>query len=360
MKHFFLLIFIVQVFSCTEQQERILPKKTKLTESVYSSVIVQPDSLYQAYAAVAGILDQNLVEEGDVVSKGDPLLQIINNTPRLSAENARLSLQLSRDNYEGSAAVLKGIEDEIAAAELSLKNDSVNFERQKKLWDQKIGAKVEFDSRKLAYQLSQNKLTLLKSRYARTKNELGTQLQQAENNYRTSQIANKDFTITSKINGKVYALNKNPGEIVTTMEPLAAVGSSSIFVIEMLVDEEDIVKLVIGQRALITLDAYKSEVFLASVSKIYPRKDERSQTFKVEAIFEDPPEILYPGLSGEGNIIIAEKENALTIPRDFLIGDRKVLTDNGVVEVSTGLQNLEQVEILDGINENTYLLKPEE
>lgn len=360
MKHLFLLIFIIQILSCAEQQERILPKKTKLTESVYSSVIVQPDSLYQAYAAVAGILDQNLVEEGDLVSKGDPLLQIINSTPRLSAENARLTLKLSRDNYEGSAAVLKGIEDEIIAAELSFKNDSVNFERQKKLWDQKIGAKVEFDSRKLAYQLSQNRLSLLKSQYARTKNELETQLQQAENNYRTSQIANKDFTITSKINGKVYALNKNPGEIVTTMEPLAAVGSSDIFVIEMLVDEEDIVKLAIGQRALITLDAYKSEVFLASVSKIYPRKDERSQTFKVEAIFDNPPEILYPGLSGEGNIIIAEKENTLTIPREYLMEDRKVLTDNGVVDVTTGLQNLEQVEILDGISENTYLLKPEE
>ncbi|MBT8320705.1 MAG: efflux transporter periplasmic adaptor subunit, partial [Eudoraea sp.] len=35
------------------------PTRTKLTESVYSSVTVQPDSLYQVYAAVGGILEKN-------------------------------------------------------------------------------------------------------------------------------------------------------------------------------------------------------------------------------------------------------------------------------------------------------------
>jgi hypothetical protein len=40
---------------------------------------VQPDSLYQVYAAIGGILDCNLGKEGDLVQKGTPLLQIINN-----------------------------------------------------------------------------------------------------------------------------------------------------------------------------------------------------------------------------------------------------------------------------------------
>ena len=203
-------------------------------------------------------------------------------------------------------------------------------------------------------------MNLLKSNYARTKNELQTQVQQARNNYESSQINTKDFTVTSKINGKVYALLKEPGEIVSTMEPLAAVGSSSVFVIEMLVDEVDIVKLVTGQKALITLDAYPLEVFSASVNKIYPRKDERSQTFMVEAFFNEPPKTLYPGLAGEGNIIIAEKESTLTIPKAYLFEENKVQTSDGVVEVTIGLQNLDRVEILEGINENTELLKPKE
>ena len=360
MRYYSIAMIILSFCSCNEQQEKIVPLKTKLTESVYASATIQPDSLYQVYAAVGGILDGNLVEEGELVQKGAPLMQIINNTPKLNSENAKLSLQLASENYSGNSAILKSLEDEILAASLTLNNDSINFSRQQRLWQQQIGSKVEFDNRKLAYELSRNNLNLLRSRYARTKNELQTQVRQARNNYESTQINTKDFTVVSKINGKVYALLKEPGELVSTLEPLAAVGSASIFVIELLVDEVDIVKLAVGQKALITLDAYPQEVFGAKVTKIYPRKDERSQTFTIEAVFSEPPKILYPGLAGEGNIIINEKENVLTIPKSYLLEGNRVRTANGRIEVVVGLQNLERVEILEGIDAGTELLKPEE
>lgn len=356
----FLLLLLLTAVGCNTSGEKIFPQKTLITESVYSSVTIQPDSLYQAYAIVGGILEKNLVEEGDPVQKGTPLLQIENTAPKLNTENAMLALKLARENYDGRAAVLSTILDEIKAAKLQLKNDSVNYGRQKNLWEQQIGSKIEYDNRKLAFELSRNNLTLLQSKYDRTKNELETQLNQAENNYKTSLIATEDFTVESKINGTVYALYKNTGEIVTTMEPLAAVGRTNAFIIEMLVDEVDIVKLKVGQRALITLDAYNSEVFEATVSKIYPRKDVRSQTFKVEATFSNPPEVLYPGLAGEGNIIIAEKEDALTIPKAYLIGENEVQTSEGVITVTTGLQNLEAIEILSGLDADTPIFKPTE
>ena len=360
MKYLFPFFFVVfGIVSCGDSTEKIFPEKMALTESVYASATVQPDSLYQAYSAVIGILDKIWVEEGDEVKKGDKILQITNTSPELNMKNAELALQLARENYGGNAAILSGILDEIQAAELTYKNDSINYFRQKNLWDQNIGSKVEFDNRKLAYELSQNNLKLLKRKYDRTKNELETVLQQAENNYKTSLTNSEDFTITSKINGKVYALFKEPGEIVNTMEPVASVGQGNKFVVELLVDEVDIVKLTLGQKVYITLDAYNSDVFEAVLEKIYPRKDERSQTFKVEALFKDPPAKLYPGLSGEGNIIIAEKKETLTIPKEYLVGESKVLTEEGETEISIGLQNLDRVEVLGGIDENTAIYRPE-
>lgn len=347
-------------FSCGEKQEMIFPTKSRLTESVYSSVTIQPDSLYQAYAAVNGILERNWVEEGDSVTPGTPLVQIINTAPKLLTENAKFVLNLAEENYSGSAGILKSIQEEIKSAELALHNDSINYFRQKNLWEKNIGSRVQFENRKLSYELSKNKVQLLKKNYERTEKELLTNLQQAKNNYRTSQISSNDFTVTSKINGKVYAIYKNPGEIVNTMEPLAAVGSAKNFIIELLVDEGDIVKIRVGQKTLVTLDAYGTEVFEAEVSKINPKKDERSQTFKIEALFMHPPEKLYPGLAGEGNIVIAEKENALTIPREFLMDGNQVQTEEGSVTVVVGLQNLERVEILEGIDERTKILKPEQ
>lgn len=352
--------FLALIGSCGDGSEKILPEKQKITESVYTSVTIQPDSLYQVYAAVSGILEDNLVEEGEVVRKGDPLLQVINSAPRLNAENAALNLRLARENYSGNNAVLKSLKDEIDAARLRLKNDSINYFRQKNLREQNIGSEVEYETRKLAYELSSNQLQVLKNQYERTRTELSTKLEQARNNYKTATINTSDFTVKSEINGTVYALYKEPGEIVNSMEPLAAVGSSDKFLVEMLVDEVDIVKLRPGQRALITLDAYGTEVFEAVLSKIYPKKDERTQTFKVEAVFKDPPETLYPGLAGEGNVVVHEKDDVLTIPKTYIMDGNKVRTENGTVEITLGLQNMERAEVLTGLAADTYILKPEE
>ena len=359
MKSFRYLMLFFIIYSCFNNENKILPTERPLTESVYSSVTIQPDSLYQAYAIVAGILDNNLVEEGDVVAKDETLIQIINSTPKLNAQNAKFSLNLAKENYNGNAAVLNSILEEITAAKLKYQNDSINYFRQKNLWEQKIGSKVEFDTRKLNYELASNSLNLLQSKYHRTKNELYTAVKQAQNNYQTALINTKDFMVKSKINGKVYALYKESGEIVTTMEPLASIGSATHFVIDMLVDEVDIVNISKNQDVIIHLDAYNDKVFKGKVSKIYPKKDERNQTFKVEAVFDNPPNILYPGLSGEAHILLKHPDTVLTIPKAYLMEDDKVKTDNGLTPITTGLQNMEYIEVLSGITKDTYIYKPE-
>lgn len=360
MKLFGFFLVIITLTTCSRKQDKILPTKRVLTESVYSSVTVQPDSLYKAYAVVAGILDSILIEEGDAVKKHQTILQIINSTPKLNTQNAKFALALAKENYNGNAAILSGIADEISAAKLKFKNDSINYFRQKNLWEKNIGSKVQYDTKKLNYEMATNNLKLLQSKYDITENELLTTVKLAQNNYQASLLATKDYAIKSKINGKVYAIYKEPGEIVTTMEPLASIGSGSEFVIEMLVDEVDIVKIRKEQRIILTLEAYNSEVFNGNVTKIYPKKDERNQTFKVEAVFENPPEVLYPGLSGEANIVIAIKNNTLTIPKAYLIDNNKVITADGLVAIETGLQNMEYIEILSGISPDTFIYKPEE
>ncbi len=359
MRILLIIITCLVLISCSKKEDKILPKETNLVESVYSSVTIQPDSLYQVYASVTGILEENFVSEGDIINEDTPILKIINNTPILNTQNAKLALDLAFENYSGNTTLLNSLKDDIETATLRYKNDSINFYRQKNLWNQNIGSKVDYDTKKLNFEISKNNLTTLKNKFFRTKNELKTTLQQAQNNYQTSLINTKDFTVKSKINGKIYALNKEPGEIVTTMEPLASIGSAANFIIEMLVDEVDIVRISKNQEVIITLDAYNDVVFKGRVSKIYPKKDDRNQTFKIEAVFNKAPNILYPGLSGEANIIIAEKDNVLTIPKTYLIDNNKVKTDEGIITIETGLQNLELIEVRSGITKNTYIYKPE-
>ena len=352
------LVFILFV-SCNSKDDRIQPERTNLTESVYASATVQPDSLYKAFAAVSGILDNILVEEGDTVTRGQPLMKIVNTGSSLSSDNAKLAYELAKSNYSGNSAILKTLEEEIAGARLKLSNDSVNYCRQKNLWDQQIGSKAEYDTRKLAYDLSKNTLVRLENNYSRTKEELETQFQQAGNQYKSALVTTGDFTVKSKINGTVYSIIKNPGELVNTLEPIATLGSSDDFIIELLIDEVDVVKVQKEQEVIISLDAYSNQVFTATIARILPEKDMRNQTFTVEAIFIEEPDVLYPGLSGEANIIIAVKKDILTIPILYLIDDNKVRTENGLVEIETGLQDLEKVEVLSGISVDDWILKPE-
>ncbi|WP_452226752.1 efflux RND transporter periplasmic adaptor subunit [Lacinutrix cladophorae] len=359
MRYLFAIALLFFCFSCSKKEGKILPSEQDLTESVYTSVTIQPDSLYQAYAIVAGILEKNFVEEGDNIKKDEAISQIINNTPVLNTQNAKLSLDLAKENYNGNAAILFGIKEEIEAAILKYKNDSITFFRQQNLWKQNIGSKAEFDTKQLNYQLSKNNLAVLKNKYNQTKNHLNTSVKQAQNNYQTALISTKDFTVRSAIHGKVYALYKEPGELVNTMEPVASIGSASTFIIEMLVDEVDIVKIIKNQDVLVTLDAYTGKVLQGKVSKIYPKKDARNQTFKVEALFIKPPKVLYPGLSGEANIIISKKKKILTVPKSYITDNNQVNTDDGLVPITTGLENMEFSEVLSGITKDTYIYKPE-
>lgn len=366
MKYFNLLIIsglqilLVLTGSCRGDSETVKPQKRDITASVYASVTIWPDSMYRVYASVSGILEQNRVEEGDLVRAEAPLLHITDATPRLTSENARLQMELAKQNYAGISTPLKDLEVQIKTAELTFRDDSVNFRRQEKLWSQNIGSLSDFENRKLAYQRSRNQLQRLRSEYSRLQKELKTLMIQAENTYRSSLVSAADYTVRSTIDGKVYALYKEPGEGVLPNEPLALIGSPDVFLAELLVDEVDIVQIKIGQLALVSLDAYPDIVFETRIVKIYPQKDERSQTFTVEAQFDNAPEILYPGLSGEANIVIEQREGVLTIPKSYMAGVDSVRTTRGMQKVRTGLETLERVEIIDGIDSTTELLRPEQ
>lgn len=353
-----LLLFLWS--SCQEKGMLIKPNLRPLTESVYASARVQPKAQYQVYAGANGLLETIFVEEGQLVKKGQKLAQIVNLNPQINTENARLNQQLAKENYEGSAAILTGIMDEIQAAQLKLTTDSLNFERQQRLWKKQIGSKLEYDTRKLTYELSINTLQSLKTKYERTKKELATKVQLAENQLKSSQVSNDDFIIRAKMDGKVYDLFKEGGEAISMQEPIAIIGHPTEFIIEMEVDEMDITSIKEKQKILLNLDAYEGDVFEAILTKIYPQKELRTQTFKIEGQFNNPPTILYPGLSGEANIIIAEISEVLTIPREYLVDQNKVkLADGDLIKIEIGRKNMEAIEIISGIDTSTLIRKPE-
>lgn len=360
MKKSVALLFITLFFgSCGNEEAKVQPEISTLTESVYASGIIKADGQFQLNPEVNGLLKEIYVSEGDTVRQGDPLFLIDNQTSVLNTENATLSLSLSEKNRQEDSHRLTELKLAMDQAKENLDMDSMLFVRQKKLWDQNIGTQLNYEQRKLAFETSRANFQSAKARLEQAKEEFEIDYLRARNNLKISQEAEENYTIRSEIEGLVYDILYEKGEWVSSQEPLAIMGNPKNYLLSLQVDEYDIAKIRNGQKVLVNMDSFRGEVFQAKVSKVYPIMNERSRTFTVEAIFIDPPANLYPNLTAEANIVIQTKENALIIPREYLIEDQYVLTGpEERVRVEVGLMDYQNVEILDGLEQDQYIYKP--
>lgn len=358
MRYSWFYIIIIVLISCNSKRESTKPKRITLINTVYSSVTIEPDNVYKVNSTFSGNIEDILVQEGDLVKKGDILFILANKPIRLSQENEELNHSLLLQSYKGRANVLEDLKLEFQSAKINYQNDSTNYLRFQKLYQQNACSKVELEKSQLAYQFSTRQLQSIHNKIIRKENELHTQVNQAQNNVLISSLRTADGIISSRIDGKLFQLFKKKGEYVSLQETMAIIGDQNKFFLKMLVDEVDISKIKVGQKVLVELEAYKNQVYEARVSKIAPKMDEKTQTFVVEAKFVRIPPKLYMGLTGEGNIMIHSKHKALVIPRDYLLPGNKVETDKGLVSVKTGMANWDYIEILSGITEKTIIYKP--
>ncbi|MBK9735400.1 MAG: hypothetical protein IPO92_10685 [Saprospiraceae bacterium] len=87
--------------------------------------------------------------------------------------------------------------------------------------------------------------------------------------------------------------------------------------------------------------------------------NEKTRTFTVIATFVKKPEVLYPNLSVEANIILNKKEKTMTIPSSYITDDTYVmLKDGSKKRVVIGLKDYQFVEITGGIDATTEIILP--
>ncbi|MGB0915334.1 MAG: efflux RND transporter periplasmic adaptor subunit [Crocinitomicaceae bacterium] len=353
-----LFIGILGISSCSGDRIEQKVETAKIVESVYSSVVVEPQNMYNVIGSVTGYIDEINVEVGQEIAINQLLFKVRDIQSASTANNARLSYELAKKNYNGDVSLIEDLKLELANAEFKRKNDSLNLSRNKQLLEKGAITKVEFEQSELMYENTKAACKSIENRIARTKRELKTSLGQAKNNYNSSMSRSDDANVYSNVDGVVYDIFKETGELVSMQEPIAIVGAKDKFTINMMIDEVDITKVKIGQTIYISLEAYRGQSFEAKVTHITPKMDARTQTFKIEGEFVKAPEKLFMGLTGEGNIVINEIESAVVIPREYLV-DNKVETPNGFVDVVVGIKSLSHVQIISGLNPGDNILKPQ-
>jgi multidrug efflux pump subunit AcrA (membrane-fusion protein) len=350
------LVFIL-FDACQIEQATLQPVQEMITESVYASGIIKSKSQYQVYSSVNGLIEEVLIGEGDLVKKGDPIIRLTNKTAVFNRELAKIAADYStvNDNTEK----LDQLTINIDLTETKMQQDAALLARQRNLWSQQIGTHNDLEQRELAYKNSVNNYEAAKLRYVELKKQIVFQEKQSKKSLQLSSSIAGDFNIKSETAGRVYNIFKKKGEMVTTQSPVALIGATNIFMIELQVDEYDITRLKLGQKIVVSMDSYKDTIFEAIVDKIIPMMNERTKSFTVEAVFVKQPPALYPNLTCEANIVIQQKDKALLIPRNYLLpGDYVLIQGNEKRKVTTGLKDYQKVEITSGLTVTDVLLKP--
>lgn len=358
---FVLLILLFSIFSCSKNGDGIKPEVGTITESVYASGIIKAEDQYTVFSTVNGVLQKIYVEPGQSISKGQLLFGIESEKAQLNTENARLAYQLSQQNSRYIQDKIAEMELKVQTAKDKLAVDESIYLKNKNIKQYNIISEVDFERIELAYKNSKLNYESAQKQLVQLKIQLENDQKRNAINLKSSEKSESDFNVKSAFSGKLFDVLVKEGTLITPQNPLAVIGKENAFLMELEVDENDMVQIQIGQKAIVTMDSYPEKVFEAIIDKIYPIMDERSRTFKIEVHFVNPPEKLYPNLTVEGNIIIQTKKNALIIPRNYLLDNDYVLVDKDEKrKVKIGLGDYQKVEILEGLDKNEKIYMPKE
>lgn len=359
--HISILFFITIFISCTKNVgEELQPRKGNITESVYASGIIKAEDQYIVYASVSGVLQQVFITAGQSVVKDQFLFQLENDKATLNTQNARLAYQISQESSRFIQDKIADMETKVQVAKDKFILDQSVYTRNKNIKQYNVISEVDYERVETTYKNSKSNYESALKQLSQLKAQLVNDQNRNAINLKISEKSQSDFTIKSFFSGEVFDVLVKEGSLVNPQSALAIIGKKNSYVLELDVDENDMVRVKLGQKLLVTLDSYKGKAFDATVDKIYPIMDERSRTFKIEAHFDNPPSKLYPNLTAEANIVIQIKKNVITIPKSYLVDNEFVLINNDEkCKVKIGLSDYQNVEILEGLNDIETIYKPD-
>lgn len=300
-------------------------KRVNIVEKVSASGTVQPVTEVKIAPEVSGEIIDLLVEEGDSVKRGQLLVKIRPDVWQSQLERAQASLSQQRANLAQAEANLNASKAQFIRAEQE-------YKRQETLWNQKVISESDWDLAKQNYAIAKTDVTAQEKSVEAAKYVIqSTQaaLREAQENFRKT-------SVVAPMDGVVSKLIVKKGERVVgtaTMAGTEMLRIADLNVMEVRVDvnENDIVRVSVGDTAIIDVDAYasKNKKFKGVVTLIAnTAKDKLS----ADAITEFEVRILIldssyrdlvkagnkfpfrPGMTASADIITQRKENVLSVP----------------------------------------------
>ncbi len=298
--------------------------------------------------ATGGTIEGLYVSDGDVVKKGQLLLELWNADLKAQVELAERDAAASKAMSRQScvhASVTRRTADRL----VRLREGKVASEDEvERAVGEAESSAAACDASQVAVKVKDAAVELARATLERTQ-------------------------LHAPFDGVVAEINGELGEFVTpspvgipTLPTVDLIDNSCLF-IRAPIDEVDAPHVKAGQKAWITLDAFKERRFSGTVRRVAPYVldiEKQSRTVDVEAVIDDAAaQSLLPGYSADVQVILEERLGVLTIPTSALLEDGSVYVvpeGGGSLEmraIKTGLSNWEVTEVLSGLKEGDFVVK---
>ncbi|MEN2488166.1 efflux RND transporter periplasmic adaptor subunit [Flavobacterium sp. B11] len=282
-----------------------------IVETVSATGKIQPEIEVKIASMVSGEIISLNVKEGQVVKKGDLLVKI--------------NPDLYTSGLDRSVANLAGTKASFTQSDASFKEAKANYERNKILYDKGVISKSDWDKAISTYEVAK---ATKQSAYYNVQSASASVTEARDNLGRT--------TIYSPADGTISVLNVELGERVLGTQQMAGtellrVANLNNMEVEVDVNENDIVKIKIGDEANVEVDAYLKKKFKGVVTSISNSASttltsDQVTNFKVKVrILKDSYQDLLegkpstyspfrPGMTATVDIITTTKTNVLAVP----------------------------------------------
>ncbi|MBU2950526.1 efflux RND transporter periplasmic adaptor subunit [Tamlana agarivorans] len=304
------------------------PFFTSINTKAVATGKLNPEEEIELKPQISGIVDEIMVEEGDIVKKGDLIatIRVVPNEQNLVSAKSR-----------------------ITTAKLSFENSKILYDRNKSLFDKGVISKQDFENSELSFRQAKESFHQAQNDYQIIKRGSVS----GGNSANTSIVAQISGTILEipvrEGNQVIESNNFNDGTTIATIADM----SKMIF--EGKVDEAEVGKIQEGKAIKVVLGAIQDKEYPAKLTFVAPKGVEENGAvqFTIKADVKiDLESNIRAGYSANAEIDLENKDKVLAIREALLQYNR--ITEKPFVEILDGENNYkkEDVELglSDGIN----------
>jgi HlyD family secretion protein len=348
-----------------------------LARSVVATGKIEPLAKVEIKSKASGIVQKIYHDYGDTVKQGQVLVDLDKEQLQASVNEAQASLLAAQAAAQSAEATYQRNIVDAEGPDLPFLKATV--ERDRKLAADGLVASSALDDADRAYQIALNKQVSAQRNVAVSKAEVAranAQVAEAQASLDRVEEDLRNSTVVSPMDGIVLSRDVEVGDAVSSILVLGSqatlvmtMGDMSTVYVLGKVDQADIGKVYLGQRARIVVESFKDKKFEGKVTKISPMGVEKDNvtTFEVRVSIQNPTGELKANMSANAEIILEEKTGVLLLPESAVVYDKDRNTsvevpdpksDSGrrKVAVKLGISNGIKTELVSGLNEGQKVI----